>query len=85
MFFNRASHQVGRVIGSKAFSSKRKAFWGKLSPLYLTYIVVGAIGFEFFYGKFSESVWIILNQGVSIYFYFLFIYLYHMIHIFLFF
>ena len=39
--------------------------WLKSTPLYLTYIFVGAIAVEMVYGQVTTALWETMNRGVS--------------------
>lgn len=73
--FHRTSQKLGRSIVSRGFHSNRSTILSKSTPLYITFVAVGAVAFEFFYGKASETVWAYFNQGVSLFFSFFFSYL----------
>mmetsp|Transcript_916 Transcript_916/g.912 ORF Transcript_916/g.912 Transcript_916/m.912 type:complete len:81 (-) Transcript_916:62-304(-) len=61
--FHRTSQKLGRSIVSRGFHSNRSTILSKSTPLYITFVAVGAVAFEFFYGKASETVWAYFNQG----------------------
>jgi hypothetical protein len=56
---------VSSIIEMGFYNNFARSVWGKSNANYLTYIVAGCIGLEFFYGSFVNYVWEKNNKGVS--------------------
>jgi hypothetical protein len=56
---------VPSIIEMGFYNNFARSVWGKSNANYLTYIVAGCIGLEFFYGSFVNYVWEKNNKGVS--------------------